>query len=96
MANLYADCAAQIMLEENQESSENAVSWLLQQAEQQRFALVKAEQAIVDYRTEASLDSLRNQKVVGEETLVKLNETLVGLESKLITERSSWAHINKI
>ena len=75
------------MIEENRASSDNAVSWLLQQADQQRIALVNAEQAIVDYRTEASLDSLRNQKTVGEETLLKLNETLVELEGRLITER---------
>lgn len=96
IANLYAECATEMMIEENRASSDNAVSWLQQQADHQKAALVKAEQAIIDYRTQASLDLLRNQKAVSEETLVKLNETLVELESKLITDRSLRGYIDQI
>lgn len=96
IANLYAESATKMMIEENRTSSDNAVSWLQQQAEQQKKALAFAEQAIIDYRKTASLDTLRSQKLVGEETLVKLNNTLVDLESKLITDRALLTYLKKI
>ena len=60
LANLYADCAAHMMIEENKASSDNAVQWLKEQAKEQETALNKAEKALVAYRTDVSLDALRS------------------------------------
>lgn len=95
-ANLYADSAVEMMIEENRASSDNAVAWLQQQANQQKAVLAAAEQAIVDYRTGISLDALRNKKRVSEESLIQLNETLIRLESKLITDRALLRYLEKI
>lgn len=96
VANLYADCATRMMIDENRSSSDNAVAWMQNQADQKKALLAACENTIVEYRTEVSLDALRNQKLVSEETLVQLNQTLVELESKLITERSLQDYLLKV
>lgn len=96
LANLYAESATVLMVEENQKSSDNAVQWLKQQARQQEAALTAAEQALVDYRTKVSIDAMRSSKRVAEETMVQLNTTMIELESKLLTDQALVKHLKTI
>ncbi len=96
LANLYADRAAHMMIEENKASSDNAVQWLKEQAKEQETALNKAEKALVAYRTDVSLDALRSSKRVAEETMIQLNESMVTLESQLIANRELVRHLAKL
>lgn len=96
LANYYAECATDLMFEENQKSSDSAVVWLKQQAEQQEKTLARSEQALVDYRTLASIDALRSSKQVAEETLLTLNQTLIKWESKLLTDQALVGYLQHV
>lgn len=88
IANLLAGCAQQMMIDENRSSSDNAVQWLQQQAENQKKDLDRADQALIAYRSEAKLDALRSKKNAGEAALLQLNEDVVDLESQLMASRT--------
>ncbi|MDF7809351.1 polysaccharide biosynthesis tyrosine autokinase [Pontiellaceae bacterium B12219] len=96
LANLYAESATVLMVEENQKTSDNAVQWLKKQAKQQELALAAAEQALVDYRTKVSIDALRNGKRVAEDNMVQLNTSMIELESKLLTDQALVKHLKII
>lgn len=95
-ANLYAECATQMMFDENRTTSDNAVVWLQQQAQQKKTALEIAEQAIVDYRTEVSIDALSSQKEIGEKTLLTLNDSMVRIDDELIKNRAMLDYLNQV
>lgn len=96
LAQFYAESAIDLMVEENQSSSENAVAWLREQAVQQEQKLAEAENALVNYRTEASIDALRNNKRVAEESLMTLNASLIELESRLITDEAMVGYLEEV
>jgi polysaccharide biosynthesis transport protein len=96
IANLFAECATSMMIDENRSSSDDAVAWLQVQADQQKKVLAAAEEAIVAYRTEAYLDLRRSQKRVSEESLLQLNAELILLESKLITHQSVLKYLEEL
>ena len=83
LVNTYAETAVQNAADENRSFSESAVFWLRSQAEQQRRVLEKADQAIVDFRTQSQLDNLISQRQAVEVALASYNSELVRVENEL-------------
>jgi len=96
VANLYGECATQMMFDENRTTSDNAVVWLQQQAQQKKDALEITDQAIVDYRTRVSIDALFSLKEIGEKTLLKLNDSLINIEDQLIKNRAMLEYLEQV
>jgi capsular exopolysaccharide synthesis family protein len=96
LANFYASSAVDLMFDENQRSSDNAVAWLRQQSGQQEDQLATAEQALVNYRTEAAIDALHSNKQVAEASLLKLNESLIELERRQLTDEATVGYLKEV
>ncbi len=62
LVNVLSHCAGVLMMQENQAVSDEAVKWLVVQAEEQRGALEKLETQLIAIRKDLQLDSLEQRK----------------------------------
>lgn len=79
--NAFAEAAEASVYEENRSSSDAAVVWLEAQAELQRAELMKAEDALLDYRQRHKIDAMESQRKTVEDALLEFNRALVIAES---------------
>ena len=86
-ANAFAKAAETMAFEENRAASEKAVGWLKAQAETQRKALEKADEALLSFRAEHNLDVLETQRKTIAEAMMDYNSSLVEVDSQLVLER---------
>ena len=96
LANAFAEAAAAVAFEENRATSDSAVAWLQAQVENQRKALEKAEQALVEFRAAQQLDALESRKKNIQELVDELNGTLVKLESQQLLVQEMVGMLNKL
>lgn len=82
LVNVLAKCAGMLMMRENQEQSEEAVKWLVSQAEEQRDDLETVEQRLADLREEVGHDSLQQRKSELAQALVTVSDEREGLVSQ--------------
>lgn len=83
MVNVLSYCAGELMVKENQASSDGAVKWLGDQVEEKRAALEKVEEELTADRQTSQLDALRQSKVAQGESLNALTQEKTELESQL-------------
>jgi capsular exopolysaccharide synthesis family protein len=79
--NAFAETAEASAYEENRTSSDAAVVWLEAQAELQRAELMKAEDALLDYRRQHKIDAMESQRKTVEDALLEFNRALVIADS---------------
>jgi succinoglycan biosynthesis transport protein ExoP len=89
VVNAYADEALRSALEANREASENAVKWLLDQADTQRQVLEKAEGELLAYKAEKGVEDLSSRGTMTRESLLSVNLELTKLETELEKQQKS-------
>jgi capsular exopolysaccharide synthesis family protein len=94
--NACAVAAEELMTEENRLASDNAVAWLQTQAAAQRKVLERADQSLVDFRSQNQIDAIEARiKVVGE-TLSEVSKTLADLENRRVLNRDLLSALEKV
>jgi len=89
--------AAQLFFEkENQDLSEAAVKWLQEQSETQRATLEDAEAALLQFRSESRLDTLRAQQDADRQSLLTLNDVLINYENELLRAKEFLKAIDEV
>ena len=91
--NAFTEAAETSAYDENRMTSDAAVTWLEAQAELQRKELLKAEDALLDFRQQNKIDALESQRKTVEDALLEFNRALVNVES---LEGSALALLTKM
>jgi len=86
-ANAAAEAAEAFFQQENRELSDAAVEWLDRQADVQKAQVNRTEDALLAFRTENRLDTLKAQQEADRMSLLSLNQTLVGINGELLRTR---------
>jgi len=94
VANAYAHAAEELMVRENRDSSEQAVAWLQTQAAAQRHAIDRADQALVEFRSNVRLDTLESRAAVARETLLSAGEALAEVENRRLSTQELRAALD--
>jgi capsular exopolysaccharide synthesis family protein len=96
VADAYANAAEAMGTEENKAASDSAVAWLLAQAGNQREALEKADQALLDFSRENSVGKIELEKKRVEQSLDGFNAALTDVQSRLALAREVHATMTRI
>ena len=83
LANSYALTAETFTQEENKLVSEEAVAWLRTTVEAQRRRLAQADQAIMDFKVGARVDSMVKEQEGVSMALARVNTEIADLESRI-------------
>lgn len=94
--NAFAEAAEASAYDENRTTSDAAVVWLEAQAELQRQDLLKAENALLDFRQQYKIDALESQRKTVEDALLEFNRALVNAESLESNARALLAKMEKL
>ena len=84
VANVFADAAVSMAIEENRHDSDGAVAWLQTQVVAQRALLEKADAGVVAFRATNMIDILETQRKGLDETLIDFNRALASVESQRV------------
>jgi capsular exopolysaccharide synthesis family protein len=87
LANAYAQTVDSYSLEDSRAQSDSAVAWLKTTTEQQRRALARADQAILDFRVANQIDVMENDRKATQDAMGVLNGESVNLESRINRSR---------
>lgn len=94
--NACAIAAEELMSDENRLASDNAVAWLQTQAASQRKILERADQSLVDVRSQNQIDAIEARiKVVGA-TLSEVSRTLADLENRRVLNHDLLSALEKV
>jgi len=83
LVNVLTHCAGLLMMQENQAISDEAVKWLISQADEQRDELGEVEQKLAVLREDLQLDSLSQRKTTLNQTTILVSAEKEALVSKL-------------
>jgi len=83
-ANAAAEAAETFFQEENRALSDSAVQWLNRQADVQKTQLNATEDALLAFRSENKLDTLRAQQDADRQSLMTLNNMLISYDNELL------------
>jgi len=83
-ANAAAEAAEEFFELENRALSDAAVEWLNRQAEVQKQQVSLTDNALLAFRTENKLDTLRAQLEADRQSLLTLNNILINYENELL------------
>ena len=83
-ANAAAEAASTFFQEENRDLSDSAVQWLNRQVDVQKTQLNQTEDALLAFRSENNLDTLRAQLDADKQSLMTLNEMMIGYDNELL------------
>ncbi len=95
-ANAAAEAAETFFQQENRELSDAAVEWLNRQAEVQKAQVNRTDDALLAFRTENRLDTLRAQQEADRMALLSLNQSLVQTNGELLRTRELLDTVNNI
>lgn len=95
-ANAFADAALDMAFEENKTTADNAVKWLLSQAQSQRKELEKVDKELSSFRSENQIDALESKKKSAEESMLAFNTALVNIESQEMLARELVETLNRL
>ena len=83
----FAEAVEASSVEENRHASDSAVAWLQSQAVAQRDAVERADQKVVNFRSENKIDVLEIQKKTFEEAIASLGKSLVDIGAQAVLMR---------
>jgi capsular exopolysaccharide synthesis family protein len=83
LANAYAKASEIFTSDQNRNESEVAVSWLSATTEQQKRTLERADKEMLDFRVANQIDLMTSERQNAEQSLVRVNESILGLESEV-------------
>lgn len=95
-ANAAAEAASTFFQEENRDLSDAAVQWLNRQADVQKTQLNQTEDALLAFRSENNLDTLRAQVDADQQSLMTLNEMLIQYDNELLRAQEFLKSIDDI
>ena len=95
-ANAAAEAASTFFQEENRDLSDSAVQWLNRQTDVQKTQLKQTEDALLAFRSENNLDTLRAQLDADKQSLKTLNSMLIGYDNKLLRAKESLKSIEDL
>jgi len=90
LVNVMTRCAGDLMMQENQALSDEAVRWLVAQVEEQRNSLEEVERQLAAIRKELQLDSLEQRKSALEQSLLAVSQEKEGLISRLASRKTVY------
>ncbi len=90
LVNVLSYSAGKLMMQENRAQSDDAVKWLVSQANEQRLSLEEVEGELADLRESLQLDSLEQQKVALGQALVTVSDEREALISRLALRKSVY------
>lgn len=82
LANAHAETAVRLAMEENRQASDTAVAWLQLQADTQRKALARVDEALINFRITAQYDELQGRLRATEKSMDSLSLSKVALEAE--------------
>lgn len=94
--NAFADSAEASAYDDNRIGSDAAVTWLETQAELQREELRKADDELLKFMSDYSIDALESRRRTVEDALLSFNKSLVDIESREAGERQLLATLDQI
>lgn len=94
LVNVLTHCAGLLMMQENQALSDEAVKWLISQADEQRGSLEKVERQLADIRKELKLDSLQQRKTALGQSLVAVSQEKESLISRLASRKTVFDFVS--
>ena len=83
LANAYANAAESFTSDQNRSKAEKAVAWLQAQAEQDKRALERSDQQILDFRSANQLDTLAYRSDRTKQELSAISAEVIQLQSSL-------------
>ena len=95
-ANAAAEAAELFFEEENRKVSDAAVEWLVRQAVVQKEQLIQTENALLDFRASSKLDTLQAQQEADRQSLLTLNNNLIGYDNELLRAEEFLRSIESI
>lgn len=92
--NVLTHCAGILMMQENQAQSDEAVKWLVLQAEEQRNSLEEVEDQLAIMRKELQLDSLQQRKIILGVSLTAVSQEKEELISRLASRKTVYNFVS--
>lgn len=83
LANAYAKASEMFTTDQNRNESEVAVSWLSATTEQQKRTLERTDKDMLDFRVANQIDLMASESQNAQQSIIKLNEQILGLESDI-------------
>lgn len=93
LVNVLSDCAGQLMMEENQALSDEAVKWLISQVEDKREELESVESQLAEIRKKVQIDSLQQRKDALAQAMGAVAQEKEGLVSKLTGSKTEYEFV---
>ncbi len=95
-ANAAAEAASTFFQEENRALSDSAVEWLDRSANVMNSQLIQTEDALLAFRSENNLDTLQAQLDADKQSLLTLNNMLIGYDNDLLRAKEFLKSINDL
>ncbi len=96
LVNVLSECAGMLMMQENQALSDEAVKWLVSQAESQQSSLEEVERQLSKLRADLQLDALQQRKAVLDQALVSDSAERQALISTLASRQTVFDFVKKL
>ncbi len=93
LVNVMTHCAGLLMDQENKALSDEAVKWLVSQADEQWGSLEEVEQQLINIREELQLDSVQRRQTVLEQSLLAVFQEKEVLISGLVSRKTVYEFI---
>lgn len=96
LVNTLSECAGLLMAQENRAQSDEAVKWLVSQAQDQRLVLEEEERDLATLREELQLDSIEQRKLALGQALVTVSKEKEALISDLSSRKTIYDFVSKL
>lgn len=96
LVNTLTQCAGMLMMQENRAQSDEAVKWLVNQAQEQRVQLEEVELELASLREELQLDSLQQRKLALGQALVTVSEEKETMISNLASRKTEYEFVAEL
>ena len=96
LVNVLSYSAGKLMMQENRAQSDEAVKWLVSQANEQRVSLEEVEGELAELRKSLKLDSLEQQKVALGQALVTVSDERITLISRLESRKGVFEFVSEL
>ncbi|MDD2599739.1 MAG: polysaccharide biosynthesis tyrosine autokinase [Kiritimatiellae bacterium] len=83
LANAYASAAESFTSDQNRSAAELAVAWLVQNTEQQKRTLERADKEMLDFRIANQVESMANASESAKQALVTINSDVLELQTQI-------------
>ncbi len=96
LVNVLSECAGLLMMQENQALSDEAVKWLVSQAQEQLNSLEEVDRQLSRIREESQLDSLQHRKTVLQQSLVAVSSECEAMIGTLSSRQTVYDFVKRL